>query len=564
MTARGCARRLEPAAAVALRHRGLRRRSPSPRSLAHADVFLVAEDPAASTPRSGALRGPSRRGRARRRPRRLPPRQLARPRVRLSRARCASPGVVVLHEWSLHHLVLHETVERGDVSVLPARDAARPRRARGRSWPARWPARWAATCCPRSFPLNDRVLERSLGRGRPDRGRGRAGRAAAARRARAFICRHHLALPLDPLPSRAEARRALGLPGGRAPGRPRPAWPPPPRGSTPRCARWPGCGASIPRCTSSWRATAIPGCRSRSGRDDAGLAGALDAHRAPGPARLRAPSLRRRRGARPALPVPRRDVGRPRARARRRAARCWSPRARPPPTSSPRASWCRSTPGPHEEDGARRAARPPPRVARPARDASARLARAHVREHHDLERGDARAGALPRGRPPPEGVAGRRGGGGGALRTAACSAYFTEEVRAGARDLGLLGRAPRPRRAPARRWRGAAQPAERRPPDLSVVIPAYNEEAPAAADPRAAARVPRPGIAGPRDRRGRRRLARLRRRSSRARRARRWCATTATAARAFAARRGMLLARGAAAPDDRRRPLDAHRGPRRG
>jgi len=33
------------------------------------------------------------------------------------RAARARPGVVVLHDWSLHHLVLRETVERGDVST---------------------------------------------------------------------------------------------------------------------------------------------------------------------------------------------------------------------------------------------------------------------------------------------------------------------------------------------------------------------------------------------------------------------------------------------------------------
>ena len=32
------------------------------------------------------------------------------------RAARARPGVAVLHDWSLHHLVLHETVERGDVA----------------------------------------------------------------------------------------------------------------------------------------------------------------------------------------------------------------------------------------------------------------------------------------------------------------------------------------------------------------------------------------------------------------------------------------------------------------
>ena len=33
------------------------------------------------------------------------------------RAACLRPGVVVLHEWSLHHLVLNETVERGNTTT---------------------------------------------------------------------------------------------------------------------------------------------------------------------------------------------------------------------------------------------------------------------------------------------------------------------------------------------------------------------------------------------------------------------------------------------------------------
>ena len=33
------------------------------------------------------------------------------------RAALARPGVVVLHDWSIHHLVLADTVERGDVAA---------------------------------------------------------------------------------------------------------------------------------------------------------------------------------------------------------------------------------------------------------------------------------------------------------------------------------------------------------------------------------------------------------------------------------------------------------------
>jgi glycosyltransferase involved in cell wall biosynthesis len=120
------------------------------------------------------------------------------------------PGVVVLHEWSLHHLVLHETVERGD----PASYLREMRRAHGErgSFVARQVARaLGGDLLPALFPLSDRVLERSLAVVALTA-------AVAARVARRLPARprlhlrHHLALPLDPLPSRAEARRALGLP----------------------------------------------------------------------------------------------------------------------------------------------------------------------------------------------------------------------------------------------------------------------------------------------------------------------------------------------------------------
>jgi glycosyltransferase involved in cell wall biosynthesis len=120
------------------------------------------------------------------------------------------PGVAVLHEWSLHHLVLHETVERGDLASY-LREMRRAHGERG-TFVARQVARaLGGDLLPAMFPLSDRVLERSLAVVALTA-------AVAARVARRLPARprlhlrHHLALPLDPLPSRAEARSALGLP----------------------------------------------------------------------------------------------------------------------------------------------------------------------------------------------------------------------------------------------------------------------------------------------------------------------------------------------------------------
>jgi glycosyltransferase involved in cell wall biosynthesis len=124
----------------------------------------------------------------------------------------AVPGVAVLHEWSLHHLVLHETVERG----APGAYLREMRRAHGErgAFVARQVARdLGGDLLPALFPLGGRVLERSL-----------AAVALTAsvteRIARRLPGRprlhlpHHLALPIDPPPSREEARDALGLPAG--------------------------------------------------------------------------------------------------------------------------------------------------------------------------------------------------------------------------------------------------------------------------------------------------------------------------------------------------------------
>ncbi|HUG53097.1 MAG TPA: glycosyltransferase family 4 protein [Vicinamibacteria bacterium] len=128
------------------------------------------------------------------------------------RAARARPGVVVLHDWSLHHLVLHETVERGDVSSY----LREMRRAYGETgtFVGRQVARaLGGDLLPALFPLNERVLEGSLGIVA-------LSAQTAARVAQRLPGRprlhlpHHLSLPIEPPPSRAESRESLGLPAG--------------------------------------------------------------------------------------------------------------------------------------------------------------------------------------------------------------------------------------------------------------------------------------------------------------------------------------------------------------
>ena len=126
------------------------------------------------------------------------------------RAARARPGVVVLHDWSLHHLVLHETVERGDVPGY----LREMRRAYGETgaFVGRQVARaLGGDLLPALFPLNDRVLEGSLGV--VTLSAQTAGRVARRLPGRPQLhLPHHLSLPIEPPPSRAESRARLGLP----------------------------------------------------------------------------------------------------------------------------------------------------------------------------------------------------------------------------------------------------------------------------------------------------------------------------------------------------------------
>lgn len=126
------------------------------------------------------------------------------------RAALERPGVAVLHDWSLHHLVLSETVERDDTPAY----LREMRRAYGEtgSFVGRQVSRaLGGDLLPALFPLNDRLLESSLAVvGLTEQVRARAAQRIPGRPV--LHLPHHLSLPLDPLPSREEARQRLGLP----------------------------------------------------------------------------------------------------------------------------------------------------------------------------------------------------------------------------------------------------------------------------------------------------------------------------------------------------------------
>jgi len=127
------------------------------------------------------------------------------------RAAIRRPGVAVLHDWSLHHLVLKETLERGDRAAY-LREMRRSYGETGSFVGRQVASALGGDLLPAMFPLNERVLERSLaivGLTRAVAERARRGLPAGRPVLR---LPHHLSLPLTPLPSRAEARRALGLP----------------------------------------------------------------------------------------------------------------------------------------------------------------------------------------------------------------------------------------------------------------------------------------------------------------------------------------------------------------
>jgi glycosyltransferase involved in cell wall biosynthesis len=126
------------------------------------------------------------------------------------RAALRQPGIVVLHDFGLHHLVLQETVERGDKATY-LRLMRRAYREPGVHLGRHVAAGLGGQMLPALLPLSEHLLDASLAVVG-------LSRSLTARVARVLPGRpllhlpHHLALPLTPLPTRAEARRALGIP----------------------------------------------------------------------------------------------------------------------------------------------------------------------------------------------------------------------------------------------------------------------------------------------------------------------------------------------------------------
>jgi glycosyltransferase involved in cell wall biosynthesis len=126
------------------------------------------------------------------------------------RAAVARPGVVMMHDFGLHHLVLGETVERGDKDAY-LREMRRSHGEAGTFVGRQVSRALGGDLLPALYPLNDRVLDTCLGV--VGLTQYVASRAAARLPGRPVLhLPHHVSLPLVPRPSRAESRLALGLP----------------------------------------------------------------------------------------------------------------------------------------------------------------------------------------------------------------------------------------------------------------------------------------------------------------------------------------------------------------
>jgi glycosyltransferase involved in cell wall biosynthesis len=125
------------------------------------------------------------------------------------RAALERPGIIVLHEWNLQHLILSETVERGDPSGYV--HEMRSEYAELGTLVGRQIARaLGGEMLPALFPLNERLLRASLAVvGLTDYVCSRVRRALPG--VPVLHLPHHLALPLEPFPTRSEARRSLDL-----------------------------------------------------------------------------------------------------------------------------------------------------------------------------------------------------------------------------------------------------------------------------------------------------------------------------------------------------------------
>ena len=492
--------------------------------------------------------------------------------------RSSGPGVAVLHDWSLHHLVLHETVERGDTSAY----LREMRRAHGETRHVRGPPGGAGAGrrpAARPLPAERPRAGGEPGRGRPDARTWPGGRARACPGRPVLHLPHHAVAAARRRCPRARRRGArLGLPPDalrrhRArPGHRRPS------GWTRRVRAVARLRARPP--------VAAPGGRRRRRSRDCPLQAVGATHaglgtRCASPAAWTSSDFVRHLCAADVVlalrfPSPRRDVGRAGARPGAWAGPCSSPRARRRPRSSRRASWCPSTPDPARRTSWWRCSTTCCAVPTCAHASTAWPA-------GTSGSGSACATTAARLtaflRTSPRGAA--------ALRCARCSSC--------GRGQGLLGSA---RYAGARAWRArgtaaaswwtscAARPASwgfrRAALPRRRCVASWPRRRGARACPalggdpglqRGGAACPRTlrapaGLSGRpgrglRDRGGGRRLARRhgRTRAQAAGGGRLVVlATRRNRGKGYSVRRGMLAARGRATPDDGRRPLDAHRG----
>ncbi len=122
------------------------------------------------------------------------------------------PGVVVLHEWCLTHVVRHETLGKGDGWGW-RRETRLGRGAQGAFFAGLVEAGWGGDILPLCFPSNEALLHGALGvvtlsRATADRVRGLRPRAPV------LALPQHFVQPAV-TPERGEARRGLGIADGR-------------------------------------------------------------------------------------------------------------------------------------------------------------------------------------------------------------------------------------------------------------------------------------------------------------------------------------------------------------
>ena len=131
------------------------------------------------------------------------------PHVFAYRGALMRPGVAVLHEWVLHDLVWREAAERNDVSAY-LREMRRLHGEAGTFVGRQVCLGRGGTTLPALFAVNDRLLENSLGIVTLTR---EAGECLQRRRPGTphLHLPQHFALAGPLPPTRAEARRALGL-----------------------------------------------------------------------------------------------------------------------------------------------------------------------------------------------------------------------------------------------------------------------------------------------------------------------------------------------------------------